>query len=69
MSSPARNELKPDMSHYHSTGFCFILIGVLNMGVALYALFQGADNSFINYDSMLLFSLSFLALGGWMRSQ
>ena len=69
MSSPARQELESDMAHYHTAGSGFILIGALNMAVALYALVQGADNSFINYDSMLLFSLSFLALGGWMRSQ
>ena len=69
MSSPARQELEPDMEHYHTAGICFILIGLLNMAVAVYALVKGADNSFINYDSMLLFSLSFLALGGWMRSQ
>ena len=68
MTPTTQVEAEPEMGHYHTGGACLIFVDVINSAVAIYSLIQGHTQSFINYESMLLFALSFITLGTWMRT-
>jgi hypothetical protein len=69
MTSSTETKAEPDIAHYHTAGSSLIFVGLLNSVIALYSILQGyTHNSFINYDSMLLFAFSFIAIGFWMRT-
>ena len=68
MKPGTQTETDTVMGHHHSGGLSLIFVGVINALIALYSIFQGNTQSFINYESMLLFALSFIALGTWMRT-
>lgn len=55
-------------SHYRTAGHALILLGVINCAVAGYSLISGLDSPFIGFDMMLLFGLSFVAVGVWMKT-
>jgi len=57
-----------DIGHYKTSGLGLILVGAANGIVALYSMVQGSENSFIEYEMMLSFGVSFIAIGAWMRS-
>lgn len=54
--------------HYHTAGNGLMIVGLVNAAIATYSLSQQYDNIFIDYQSMLLFSLGFIATGLWMKS-
>lgn len=56
------------VEHYRTSGAGLALIGLVNTSVAAYSLIMGAQGSFIDYEMMLTFGVSFIAIGGWMRS-
>ena len=55
-------------SHYRTAGYSLILLGLINCGVAAYSLVSGSKEAFIGFDMMLLFGVSFVAIGIWMRT-
>lgn len=55
-------------SHYRTAGHSLILLGAINCGVAAYSLLTGSSEAFIGFDMMLLFGVSFVAIGIWMRT-
>jgi hypothetical protein len=59
---------EPDLSHYKTTGLGLALVGFINSAIATYSLVQGSENSFIEYEVMLAFGISFIMIGYWMRS-
>jgi len=61
-------ESEPYVDHYHTAGNALIIVGLINLVIAGYALLAGSENSFISYDNMLMFAVTFILLGGWMRS-
>ena len=54
--------------HYHTAGTGLMIVGFVNAAIATYSLSQQYDNVFIDYLSMLLFSIGFIATGLWMKS-
>ena len=54
--------------HYHTAGTGLILVGLINACIAAYSISKGAENTFIDYEVMLTFALTFIGVGGWMRS-
>jgi hypothetical protein len=54
--------------HYHTAGNGLMIVGFVNAAIATYSLSQQYENIFIDYQTMLLFSLSFIATGLWMKS-
>ena len=55
-------------SHYKTAGAGLILLGAINSGVAAACLLAGRGDAFIDYDMMLMFGISFVATGVWMRT-
>ena len=55
-------------SHYKAAGTGLILLGAINAGVAAACLLAGRGDAFIDYDMMLMFGISFVATGVWMRT-
>ena len=55
-------------SHYKTAGSGLILLGAINSGVAAACLLAGRGDAFIDYDMMLMFAISFVATGIWMRT-
>tara|TARA_B100001093_G_C26261640_1_gene773015 strand:- start:273 stop:503 length:231 start_codon:yes stop_codon:yes gene_type:complete len=55
-------------SHYRTAGHSLILLGSINCAVAAYSLVSGSKQAFIGFDMMLLFGVSFVAIGIWMRT-
>ena len=55
-------------SHYRTAGHSLTLLGLINCGVAAYSLFSGSTEAFIGFDMMLLFGVSFIAIGVWMQT-
>ena len=68
MNPVTQSESESANDHYRTGGLSLILVGVIKAAIALYSIFQGHTQNFINYESMLLFALSFIALGTWMRT-
>jgi hypothetical protein len=62
------NQKDHSYEHYRTSGAGLILVGVVNVAVASYSLIMGSKGSFIDYEMMLTFGVSFIAIGGWMRS-
>ena len=67
MDSPD-NEEEVATSHYRTAGHSLILLGLINVGVAAFSLFSGSKEAFIGFDMMLLFGVSFVAIGVWMKT-
>ena len=73
MSYPANrssnnDHVESDYAHYNTAGLGLILVGLVNSLVALYSIVQGTENTFIEYEMMLSFGVSFIMIGSWMRS-
>ena len=68
MTSSTETKDESDIAHYHTAGSSLIFVGLLNSMIALYSILQGHTHSYINYDSMLMFAFSFIAIGCWMRT-
>lgn len=68
MNTPRENASEVMYSHYHTAGLGLIFVGAINSIIAVYSLSQGSVNSFIDYEMMLAFALTFIGIGGWMRS-
>ena len=66
MSSSLQQE-QPS-GHYHTTGNALISVGLINFVYAGFALTQDQQDSFISYDTMMIFALMMISMGGWMRS-
>lgn len=69
MVEPHASELEQAAAHYRTAGNGLCLLGGINCLVAVIALASGSQNTFIAYDTMALFSVSFIAVGLWMRKQ
>lgn len=54
--------------HYKTAGFGLILVGLVNATIASYSLLQNLENAFIDYKTMLIFAVSFIVTGLWMRT-
>ena len=66
---PSSNDhVESDYAHYNTAGLGLILVGLINSLVALYSIVQGTGNTFIEYEMMLSFGVSFIMIGSWMRS-
>ena len=65
-----QRDLSDDTSHghYRTAGMGLILVGLINTLIAIYSLSKGSENVFIDYEVMLTFALTFIGVGGWMRS-
>ena len=50
--------------HYHTAGTGLMIVGLVNAAIATYSPSQQYENVFIDYQSMLLFSLSSLLVYG-----
>ena len=62
------NQKDQSYEHYKTAGSGLFLVGFVNVAVATYSLIMGSKGSFIDYEMMLTFGVSFIAIGGWMRS-
>ena len=69
MVEPQVTDLEQASAHYRTAGNGLMLLGLINLSVALIALASELKNSFIAYDTMALFGFSFVAIGQWMRRQ
>jgi len=58
-----------NQGHYKTSGLGLLLVGLINGVVATYSIFSSSDNVFINYETMLTFSIVFIGVGAWMRTQ
>lgn len=58
-----------DQGHYKTSGLGLLLVGLINGAVAVYSILNSSDNVFINYETMLTFSIVFIGIGAWMRTQ
>lgn len=69
MEAPQVTDLEQASAHYRTAGNGLMLLGFINLSVSVIALASGMKNSFIAYDTMALFGLSFIGIGQWMRKQ
>ena len=66
---PSENDhVESDSAHYNTAGMGLILVGMINSLVALYSIVQGTENTFIEYEMMLSFGITFVMIGSWMKS-
>ena len=63
------DQLEQAAGHYRTAGNGLLLLGTINCAVGLAALTFGAENSYIAYDMMAVFGLSFVGVGIYMRRQ
>lgn len=69
MVDPVINEVETAGAHYRTSGNGLLLLGAINSTVGLYGLTAGSINTFIAYDMMVIFGLTFMGTGVWMRAQ
>jgi len=62
------NQESDNYGHYRTAGTGLIIVGLINACIAVYSISKGAENTFIDYEVMLTFALTFIGVGGWMRS-
>ena len=66
---PQSEELEQASAHYRTAGNGLLLLGAINGVAGLCAIAMGSENAYIAYDMMVVFGLSFIAVGMYMRSQ
>ena len=59
---------RDDGGHYITAGTAVAFVGLVGILVALYATLTDAPTGFIDRQGMAIFSVLFLAVGGWMRN-
>lgn len=69
MKESQANELEQAGAHYRTAGNGLLLLGTINCLVGLYAVVTGSENAYIAYDMMIVFGLSFIGVGVYMRNQ
>lgn len=62
-------ELEQAAAHYRTAGNGLLLLGAINAIAGVCAIAMGSENAFIAYDMMVVFGLSFVAVGMYMRAQ
>ena len=67
-AQPQTEELEQAAAHYRTAGNGLLLLGAINGVVGLCAIAMGSENAFIAYDMMVVFGLSFIVVGMYMRT-